>query len=63
MVNNFTQNHINNYNIKMTKENGPYLYLYTFFFFYYSKVHTRLGSFLPPAPTIFIYLLGWGYVP
>jgi hypothetical protein len=23
----------------------------TFFFFYYSYVHTRLGSFLPPAPT------------
>jgi hypothetical protein len=22
-----------------------------FFFFYYSYVHTRLGSFLPPAPT------------
>jgi hypothetical protein len=21
------------------------------FFFYYSYVHTRLGSFLPPAPT------------
>jgi hypothetical protein len=25
--------------------------LYKFFFFYYSYVHTRLGSFLPPAPT------------
>jgi hypothetical protein len=24
---------------------------YLFFFFYYSYVHTRLGSFLPPAPT------------
>jgi hypothetical protein len=22
-----------------------------FFFFYYSYVHTRLGSFLPPTPT------------
>jgi hypothetical protein len=24
---------------------------YPFFFFFYSYVHTRLGSFLPPAPT------------
>jgi hypothetical protein len=28
-----------------------YLAWYSFFFFYYSYVHTRLGSFLPPAPT------------
>jgi hypothetical protein len=31
------------------------LYLFIFsFFFYYSYVHTRLGSFLPPAPTPFL---------
>jgi hypothetical protein len=29
-----------------------YFYFFIFsFFFYYSYVHTRLGSFLPPAPT------------
>jgi hypothetical protein len=28
------------------------LFIFIFiFFFYYSYVHTRLGSFLPPAPT------------
>jgi hypothetical protein len=25
--------------------------LFIYFLFYYSYVHTRLGSFLPPAPT------------
>jgi hypothetical protein len=36
------------------KEEGEWEGQYTwgiFFFFYYSYVHTRLGSFLPPAPT------------
>jgi hypothetical protein len=28
-----------------------FIYLFISFFFYYSYVHTRLGSFLPPAPT------------
>jgi hypothetical protein len=28
-----------------------YLFIFLSFFFYYSYVHTRLGSFLPPAPT------------
>jgi hypothetical protein len=28
----------------------PYI-IFIFFPFYYSYVHTRLGSFLPPAPT------------
>jgi hypothetical protein len=27
------------------------LFIYLFLKFYYSYVHTRLGSFLPPAPT------------
>jgi hypothetical protein len=27
------------------------IYLTVFFFFYYSYVHTKLGSFHPPAPT------------
>jgi hypothetical protein len=27
------------------------LFFFSFYFFYYSYVHTRLGSFLPPAPT------------
>jgi hypothetical protein len=26
-------------------------FFFFFFFFYYSYVHTRLGSFLPPAPS------------
>jgi hypothetical protein len=30
-----------------------------FFFFYYSHVHTRLGSFLPPAPTPSSFGLYW----
>jgi hypothetical protein len=28
-----------------------FLFYFFSFFFYYSYVHTRLGSFLPPAPT------------
>jgi hypothetical protein len=28
-----------------------FIYLFYFLLFYYSYVHTRLGSFLPPAPT------------
>jgi hypothetical protein len=28
-----------------------YLFIYLFILFYYSYVHTRLGSFLPPDPT------------
>jgi energy-converting hydrogenase Eha subunit F len=31
--------------------NVPFLLLLLLLFFYYSYVHTRLGSFLPPAPT------------
>jgi hypothetical protein len=38
---------------------APFTCFFFSFFFYYSYVHTRLGSFLPPAPTpsLTIYLL------
>jgi hypothetical protein len=35
-------------NLLLSKIEIFYLFI---FFFYYSYVHTRLGSFLPPAPT------------
>jgi hypothetical protein len=35
---------------RATKEPENVLFFFSFFF-YYSYVHTRLGSFLPPAPT------------
>jgi hypothetical protein len=35
---------------KMRSLEGNSFFFFSFFF-YYSYVHTRLGSFLPPAPT------------
>jgi hypothetical protein len=47
---------ITNWNSQQTtkqqyKDMGFFLLFFFSFFFYYSYVHTRLGSFLPPAPT------------
>jgi hypothetical protein len=36
---------------------------FSFFFFYYSYVHTRLRSFLPPAPYILIHLTSYSILP
>jgi hypothetical protein len=36
---------------KALRRSPDFILFFFSFFFYYSYVHTRLGSFLPPAPT------------
>jgi hypothetical protein len=37
--------------VSIVEPRNAWAIVFFLFFFYYSYVHTRLGSFLPPAPT------------